>query len=119
MSETRVRVVRGGFEPRLGRAVAHAERGDAGGLFDERAAIHRLGREYLADAPLLDDGVVRARKTRAREEVLDVAQATDAAVEEILALAVAVGPARDRDALARREVEREAARTPVSLVVRA
>src|SRR5213076_517262 len=51
-----------GFEPGLGRALAHAELRYPGGLFDERAAIHRLGGEYLADAPLLDDCVVRARK---------------------------------------------------------
>ena len=49
------------IKPRFGlRAGATRNLGDARSLFDERATIHRLGRENLADASLLDDGVVRA-----------------------------------------------------------
>src|ERR1700749_4394356 len=108
-----------GFESSLRGSLSHAKLSNAGGLFDERAAIHRLGGEYLADAPLLDDRVVRAREARAREEVLYVAQAADAPVQKILALAVAIESTRDRYDLARREVEREPSRTPMPLVLRA
>src|SRR5205814_1812508 len=56
-----------GFESCFRRSLAHAELRDAGGLLDERAAIHRLGGENLTDAPLLDDRVVRAGEARARK----------------------------------------------------
>ena len=62
---------------------------------------------------------MRARKARTRKQVLDVAQAADAAVQKVLAVAVAVEAPGDGDGLARREVERQAARTPVTLVLSA
>src|SRR5205085_2674160 len=106
-----------GFESCFRRALSDAEFRYPCGLLDERAAIHRLGRENLSDATLLDDCVVRAGEARAGKQILYVAQTADATVQEILALAIAVEPSRDGDGLAGCEVERETARTPVALVV--
>ena len=49
-----------------------------GRLFDDRAAVHRLGGKNLADAALFDDGVVAARQTGSREQILNIAQAAKA-----------------------------------------
>ncbi len=50
-----------------------------------RAAVERLGAEELADALLADDGVGFAAEAGAHEDVLNVAEAADLAVEEVLA----------------------------------
>ena len=46
-----------GFEAEFGQTFLGFEAGDAGGFFDDAAAIQRLGAEELADALLADDGV--------------------------------------------------------------
>ena len=51
-----------GFELRFRQAPLGLVHRDAGGFFDDGAAVHRLRVQDLADAALLDDGVaVRAR----------------------------------------------------------
>ena len=77
----------GGFETEFGEAFLGLETGDAGGFFEDSAAVERLGAEELADAFLADDGVGFAAEAGAHENVLDVAQATDLAVEKIFAVA--------------------------------
>ena len=47
---------------------------DAGGFFDDGAALHRLGGQNLADAALLDDGVGIRTQADAHEHFLNVAQ---------------------------------------------
>ena len=47
----------GVFQARLRQPLAGLELGDAGGLFDDGAAVGRLAAQNLPDAPLLDDGV--------------------------------------------------------------
>ena len=71
--------------------------GDAGGLFDDGAAVGRLAAEDLADASLLDDGVGLGPEAGAHEDVLNVAQAAELAVEQIFAFAGAEQAARDCD----------------------
>ena len=80
-------VLLGAFELGFGQAFARLEPGDAGGLLDHRAAVLRLGAENLADAALLDDGVALRAEAGAHENVLDVAQAGGAAVDEVFAFA--------------------------------
>ena len=85
----------GGLEAEFGEALFGLEAGDAGGFFDDGAAIEGLGAEELADALLADDGVGLAAEAGAHEDVLNVAQATDLAVEEVLGVAGAEEAAGD------------------------
>ncbi len=64
------------FEAEFREAFFGLEAGDAGGLFDDGAAVVRLGAEKLADALLLDDGVALRPEAGAHKDVLNVAQAT-------------------------------------------
>ena len=57
-----------------------------------------------------------ARQTRAREEILNVAQPANPIVEQILALAGAIQSARDRYGFAWRKLKREIASAPVPFV---
>src|SRR5712671_1777749 len=52
-----------GLKTSFGSALAHAKLGDPGGFFDDRAAVHWLGRKDLADAPLFDNRVMAARQS--------------------------------------------------------
>jgi len=56
-----------------------------------------LGAEKLADALLADDGVALGTEAGAHEDVLDVAQAAELAVEEVFAFACAEEAASDDD----------------------
>src|SRR5262249_48640721 len=66
--------------------------GDPGSLFDDGAAIVRLAAENLADASLLDNSVGFRSQAGAHEDVLNVAQAAELAVQQIFALAGAEQP---------------------------
>ena len=61
------------------------------------AAVLRLRRKNLPDAPLLDDGVAFRTEAAAHEDVLDVAQARLAAINEVFAFAGAEEAAGDGD----------------------
>ncbi len=82
------------LELELGLPAAGLVLRDAGRLLDDRAAVGGLGGEDLADLALLDDRVGLRAEAGVHEQLVDVAQATDLAVHEVLALAVAVEPAR-------------------------
>src|SRR6266481_3531414 len=60
-----------------------------------------LVRFCLADAPLLYDGVMCAPESGAREQILNIAQQTLAAVHQIIAVAGAIKSPPDGYALAR------------------
>ena len=77
----------GGFEAKFGEAFFGLEAGDAGGFFEDGAAIQRFGAEELADALLADDGVGFATETSPHEDVLNIAEPADFAVEEVFAVA--------------------------------
>ena len=87
----------GGLELGFGEAALGLVHGDAGGFFDDGAAVHGLGVEDEADAALLDDGVGIGAEAHGHEEFGDVAEADRATVEEIFALAGAVQAAADDD----------------------
>jgi hypothetical protein len=87
----------GGLEAEFGEPLFGLEAGDAGGFFQDCTAIHRLRAEDLADALLADDGVGLAAEAGAHEDVLDVAQAADFAVEQVLGVAGAEEAASDGD----------------------
>ena len=90
-------VLLGAFQLGFGQPLARLELGDAGGFFDHRAAVLRLGAEDLPDAPLLDDGVALRPQAGAHEDVLDVAQARGAAVDQVFAFAGTEQAPRDGD----------------------
>ncbi len=90
-------ILLGRFEAQLGETLLGLEAGDAGGLFDDGAAVVRLGAEKLADALLLDDGVALRAEAGAHEDVLNIAQAAELAVEQIFAVAGAEEAAGDDD----------------------
>ena len=71
--------------------------GDAGGFFNDGAAIGGLAAQDLADAALLDDGVRLRAKAGAHKDVLNVAQAAELAVQQVLAFTRAEQAARDLD----------------------
>ena len=81
----------------FGEALLRLVHGDAGGFFDDGAAVHGFGIQDLADAALLDDGVAVRAEADAHEDFLDVAQAGHAAVDEIFALAGTIEAAPDDD----------------------
>jgi hypothetical protein len=82
------------------RAVPAAlEDAEAGRVLDQRAQLRRPAGEDLLHAALADD---RAAEPELGEQLDDVRPPHGRAVHEVLALAAAVQPARDRE---RREVE--------------
>src|SRR3989475_1492232 len=85
----------GGLELGFRETLFGFELSHAGSFFDDGAALHGLGAENLADAPLLDDGVGIGAKSHAHKEILNVTEAGDAAVDEVFALAGAVQAAAD------------------------
>ncbi len=95
MSLTRARFCRADSRRSSARRFLGLEAGDAGGFFDDGAAVLRLGGEELADALLADDGVGLAAEAGAHEDVLDVAEAADFAVEEVFGVAGAEEAAGD------------------------
>ena len=79
-----------GFEFRFRQAPLGLVHGDARGFFDDRAPVHRLRVQNLADAALLDDGVAIRAEADAHEKFLNVAQPRHAAIDQIFALPRAV-----------------------------
>src|SRR5262249_43225289 len=67
-----------------------------GRLFDQRTAVGGLAREDEADLPLLDDRVGLRPEARIHEQLVDVLEAADLAVHEVLGVAVPVETARHR-----------------------
>src|SRR6185437_14162523 len=99
-------VLLGALQAQLGEALLVFESGNAGGLFDDGAAVVRLGAEQLANALLADDGVALGTEAGAHEDVLNVAQPAELAVQQIFAFAGAEEtPGDDNFALLRRSVE--------------
>ena len=86
-----------GFELQLGRAAARLVLRDAGGFFDQLAPIGRPRAEDHADLALLDDRVGLGAEAGVHQQLVDVAQAADLAVDQVLALARAVQAPRDLD----------------------
>ena len=84
---------------RFGQPFARFEFADARGLFNHATAIRGLVAENLPDAALFDDGVTFRTEAGAEEQILDIAQAGDFAIDEIFALAAAEEPAGDGDVL--------------------
>ena len=87
----------GVFEARFGEALLGFEFRNAGGLFENRAAVGGAAAEDLADASLLDERVGLGAEAGAHEEFLNVAQAAEFAVEQIFAVAGAEQAAGDVD----------------------
>ena len=85
------------FQLGLGETLTRFELGDAGGFFNDAAAVLGLGAEDLADAALLDDGVAFRTQAGAHEQVLNVAQAGGTAVDEVFAFAGTEQAAGDGD----------------------
>ena len=79
-----------------GLLAIHLELRDAGGLFEDRAAVFGLGRENRVDLALGHHRVGACADTRAHEEMLDIFEAALLLVDEILARAVAIDAAGDR-----------------------
>jgi hypothetical protein len=69
------------------------ELGDAGGLFEHRAAFFRLGGEDLVDLALRHDRVGGAADAGVHEQVMDVLEAAERAVDAVFRASVAEDPA--------------------------
>ncbi len=93
----RFRVELGVLEASFRQPLARFVLGDAGGFFNDGAAVGRLAAQDLPDATLLDDGVGLRAKAGAHEDVLNVAQAAELAVQQVFAFAGAEESARDLD----------------------
>ena len=90
-------VALGGLEPALGALAALAELQDAGGLFDDRAAILGAGVEHGVELALTHDHVLLAADAGVGEQLLDVEQAAGRAVELVLGVTGAEQRAGDGD----------------------
>ena len=84
-------------ELQLGAMLAALELAEPGGLLDEMAPVLRLRGEHRVDLALRDDRVHRAAEADVGEELDEVGAANGRLVDEVLALATADEPARDRD----------------------
>ena len=73
------------------------EFGDAGGFFEDSAAVFGFGREEHVDLALGHDGVGGAADAGAGEEVVDVFEAADGAVDAVFGAAIAEDAAADGD----------------------
>jgi hypothetical protein len=69
---------------------------EAGGLFQQLAPLLGLRGEDLLDAPLADDRVHPAAEAEVGKQLDEVDAANGGLVQQVLALAAAVEPARDR-----------------------
>ncbi len=70
---------------------------DAGGFLDEHPPFGRPRRQNLPDLALLDDRIGLDAQTGIHQEIVDVAQTADLAVDQILALTRSVQTAADLD----------------------
>ncbi len=92
-------VVAGGHEAGARFVELDAVAAHVGRLFDEAAALVGAQAQHLFDQPLAYEGVGALAELGVEEEVVDVAQADAVAVDQVLALSVAVGAAADDDLL--------------------
>ena len=84
-------------ELQLGAMAARLEAAEAGGLLDQRAPLLRLRGEDRLDLALADDRVHALAEAEVGEQLDEVEPAHGGLVDEVLALAAAVEPARDRE----------------------
>ena len=87
----------GVFQARFGQPLLGLELGDAGGLFDDGAAIRGTAAQDLPDASLLDQGVGFRPQAGPHEQFLNIAQAAQLAVQQVFAVAGAEQAAGDHD----------------------
>jgi len=90
-------VLRGKLHLSLGLLLPALELRDARGLLDEKAPVLGLRADDEADLALLHDRVSLRARTRAEEQIGDVAKAHGGLVDEVFALAAAVQAPRDGD----------------------
>ena len=103
--ERAIEVVLRALELELRAPAALAVLAEPGGLLDEQPALARLGGHDRLDAALRDDRVHLLAEAGVGEDLEHVDEPAARAVEAVLALAVAVEAAHDRD-LAQRDVDR-------------
>ena len=103
--ERAVEVLLRALELELRAAAALAVLAEAGGLLDQQPPVARLGGDDRLDAALGDDGVHLLAEAGVGQHLEHVDEPAARAVEPVLALAVAIEAAQDRD-LADRQVER-------------
>ncbi len=77
--------------------LAVAEFGDTCRLLENIAALIRFCTDDLRDSALSDDCIAVSAEAGVHEQLVDILQADIPAVDEILAVAAAVEPPRDRD----------------------
>ena len=90
-------VVAGLGQPPLGAVQLHAVAVDVGGLLDQLAPLDRAQPQHLVDQALRHHRVRVLADLGAEEEVVDVEQPHLLAVDAVLVLPGAVGPAGDAD----------------------
>ena len=84
-------------ELQLGAMAASLEASEPGRFLDQRAALGRLRRENRLDLALADDRVHPLAEPEVGEQLDEVEPAHGGAVDEVLPLAAAVQPPRDRE----------------------
>src|SRR5262249_35411003 len=84
-------------ELQLGAMTTPLELAETGGLLDERAPLFGLARQHRLDSALADDRADARAETYVGEQLDDVEAAHGRAVDQVLTLAAAVQPPRDRD----------------------
>ncbi len=84
-------------ELQLGSVLALLEAAESRGFFEQLAALFRLRAEDLLHAALADDGVHPTPEAEVGEQLDEIDPADGGAVEQVLALAPAMEPTRDRE----------------------
>ena len=95
--ERAVEVLLGALELQLRAPAALAVLAEAGGLLDQQAAVARLRVDDLVHPALADHRVHLAAEVRVGERLDHVDQPAARAVQPVLAIAVSVQAARDRN----------------------
>src|SRR5690606_34568792 len=90
-------ILLGGFELEFGRPPPGLVFRDAGRLLDEHAPFGRTRRENLPDLALLDDSVGLHAEPRIHQQIVDIAEPADFAVNQVFALTRPIEAAPDLD----------------------
>jgi hypothetical protein len=85
------------FQACFGKPLLGLELGDAGSFFNDGAAIGRTAAENLSDTTLLDEGIGLRPESGAHEQLLNIAETAELAIQQVLAVSGAEQTARYND----------------------
>ena len=85
------------LQPPQGLELLELEAADAGGLFEDHAAVFGRGLQEHVDLALLDHAIGLRAQAGAGQQVADIAEPAGIAIDQVFALAAAIDAPRDVD----------------------